>query len=327
MNNRIVSIIVPVYNAENFIEKCVTTLFEQDYDSIEYIFVNDCTPDNSINVLKEIIKKYPNRKNSIKIINNIKNQGSSLSRKIGLDIANGEYILFVDSDDWVELDMVSSLVKEAIKTDADIVACDFFINYSKKEIYKKENYEKITQESMLKALLSDNIMPCVWNKIYKKSLFDCIIFPKFQTGEDFYLNTQLFYYAKNISYLNKAFLHYNRTNSSSISKSFDKENIIDLKDMCIAIETFLKSKHIFEAFKKYYYIRMCYIILSKSNCNSKDLFLKICNNANNIEYVWANSQLSYFKKIIFSLPFFKLDTIFYACKTIYKKVKIYTIES
>ena len=327
MSNLLVSIIVPVYNAENFIEKCATTLFEQDYDNIEYIFVNDCTPDNSISVLKEIIEKYPNRKKNIKIINNIKNQGSSLSRKIGLDTANGEYILFVDSDDWVELDMVSSLVKEAIKTDADIVACDFFINYSKKEIYKKENYKKIAQESMLKALLSDNIMPCVWNKIYKKSLFDYVVFPKFQTGEDFYLNTQLFYYAKNICYLNKAFLHYNRTNNSSISKFFDKENIIDLKDMCIAIETFLKSKHIFEVFKKYYYIRMCYIILSKSNYNSKELFLKICNNANSIKYVWANSQLSYFKKIIFSLPFFKLDTIFYACKTIYKKVKIYTIQS
>ena len=69
MNNPLVSVIVPVYNVENFIEKCATTLFEQDYDNIEYIFVNDFTPDGSIGVLKKIIEKYPNRKNSIKIIN------------------------------------------------------------------------------------------------------------------------------------------------------------------------------------------------------------------------------------------------------------------
>ena len=121
MSNPLVSIIVPVYNAENFIEKCAATLFEQDYDNIEYIFVNDCTPDNSIKVLNRVIENFPNRKDNIKIINKLKNEGLPQARKTGLENSNGKYIMHVDSDDWVELDMVSSLVKEAIKTDADMV--------------------------------------------------------------------------------------------------------------------------------------------------------------------------------------------------------------
>ena len=84
MNNPLVSIIVPIYNVENFIEKCATTLFEQDYDNIEYIFVNDCTLDNSIGVLKEIIEKYPNRKSGIKIINNIKIKAQAYQEKLDL---------------------------------------------------------------------------------------------------------------------------------------------------------------------------------------------------------------------------------------------------
>ena len=140
MKNYDVSIIVPVYNVEKFIEKCTITLMEQDYKNIEYIFVNDCTPDNSMQVLSDTLAKYPNRKDDIKIINNAQNSGSSITRKNGFDIANGEYILFIDSDDWVELDMVSSMLKKAKETDADIVCCDYFLNFKNKQVYKSHNY-------------------------------------------------------------------------------------------------------------------------------------------------------------------------------------------
>ncbi|WP_258523755.1 glycosyltransferase family 2 protein [Campylobacter hyointestinalis] len=89
-----VSIIVPVYNVENFIEKCATSLMKQDYESIEFIFVNDCTPDKSMEVLQQTLNKYPNRKDDVKIIKNQQNSGSSITRQNGLNIANGEYITF-----------------------------------------------------------------------------------------------------------------------------------------------------------------------------------------------------------------------------------------
>ncbi len=121
MNRYSVSIIVPIYNVEKYIERCAVSLFEQDFEDIEYIFVNDCTPDNSIQILEEVIEKYPNRKSNVKIIHYKANKGLGSARKTGLEQATGEYVLHIDSDDWVELDMVLCLYNKAIETDADIV--------------------------------------------------------------------------------------------------------------------------------------------------------------------------------------------------------------
>lgn len=227
----------------------------------------------------------------------------------------------MDSDDWVELNMVSSLVKEAIKTDADIVACDFFINYSKKEIYKKENYEKITQESMLKALLSDNIMHCVWNKIYKKSLFDYVVFPKFQISEDFYLTTQLFYYANNIEYFNKNLYHYNQINLNYITKQgLNNKAINDWKEFYKTLTNFLKERDL-EKFKTYINTIMAFNIIANSSGNSKKLFDTICPSANSVKYIWKNKSLSFIKKIVFSLLFLHLEWLYVIIKKFYKTIK------
>ncbi|MBF6677315.1 glycosyltransferase family 2 protein [Campylobacter sputorum] len=304
-NNPLISIIVPVYNVENFIEKCATTLFEQDYDNIEYIFVNECTPYNSIEVLNNTIKKYPNRKKSIKIINNIKNQGSSLSRKIGLDIANGEYILFVDSDDWVELDMVSSLVKEAIKTDADIICFDYFINFPIKEIKKKylnRHYENNIE--MLKDLLSGYINGFLGTKFAKMEIYKKIKFPNFQYLEDVYLTTQLFYYANNIKYLNKNLYHYNQINLNSITKQgLNNKAINNWREFYKTLTCFLKESDL-ENFKIHINIMMAFIIIANSNGNSKKLFDTIRPSANSIKYIWKNKSLNLIKKnSIFSAIF------------------------
>lgn len=322
MNNPLVSIIVPIYNVENFIEKCATTLFEQDYDNIEYIFVNDCTLDNSIGVLKEIIEKYPNRKSGIKIINNIKNQGSSLSRKIGLDIANGEYILFVDSDDWVELNMVSSLVKEAIKTDADMVICDYYINYSKKEIYKKTfPINNLSSDDIMNKTLTLEILSSMCCKLVKKEIYSKVIFPVFSNREDMFVNLQFYSIIKKYSYLNCAFYHYNKANDSSITQNYgSNKNINDLRDFYIATKNFLQDNNLSELIK-YLNIGLCYSIVSVSNGNSKKLFDAICPNANSIKYIWKNKTLNFIKKIVFSLPFLHLEWLYVIIKKFYKMIK------
>ena len=119
-----VSILVPIYNVENFISRCLESLFSQTYSNIEYVFVNDCTPDNSMTILSDMLQKYPSRATMVKIINNPENQGIAIVRNTLLENATGEYILFVDSDDWIEKDMVENLVERATSTDADIVGCD-----------------------------------------------------------------------------------------------------------------------------------------------------------------------------------------------------------
>jgi len=121
-----VSIIVPVYGVEKHIERCACSLFEQTHKDIEYIFVNDCTLDNSITVLEQVITKhYPEKRNRIKIINKGKNEGLPMARKTGLAYAAGDYVLHVDSDDWLEPDMIGKLYAKAMIDDCDIVYCDF----------------------------------------------------------------------------------------------------------------------------------------------------------------------------------------------------------
>lgn len=104
-----ISVIIPVYKAEPYIERCVRSLFSQTLDDLEYIFIDDCTPDNSISVLKAVLDEYPNRRDQVKIVNHQHNQGVSQSRQDGFDATTGEYVIHCDPDDWIEPEMYELL--------------------------------------------------------------------------------------------------------------------------------------------------------------------------------------------------------------------------
>lgn len=128
MNIPLVSVIVPIYGVERFIEQCVRTLMDQTLRDIEYVFVDDCTPDNSMEILGRVIQDYPYRKGHVKVLHNKKNQGIALTRKTGIKECTGEYIIQVDPDDYVSLDYCEKLYATASKKHADIVWCDFYNN-------------------------------------------------------------------------------------------------------------------------------------------------------------------------------------------------------
>ena len=123
-----VSVIVPVYNAEHYIERCCESLFSQRLDSIEYIFVNDGSTDNSIQLIKNVAQNYHNRLDSINIIDRKDNRGVAFSRQQGLENTNGEYVIHCDADDWVECDMYETLFNQAKQNDADIICCNYIID-------------------------------------------------------------------------------------------------------------------------------------------------------------------------------------------------------
>lgn len=110
-----VSVIIPVYNVEPHIERCARSLFEQTLEEIEYIFVNDCTPDASMRILQNVLENYAQRKNQIIIINQPYNMGAAKAREIGIKAASGEYIIHCDSDDWVDKEMYRTMYEKAVK--------------------------------------------------------------------------------------------------------------------------------------------------------------------------------------------------------------------
>lgn len=204
-----VSVIVPVYGVEKYIERCARSLFEQTLDDIEFIFVNDCTPDNSINILKTILTEYPKRKSQVRIINFEHNQGAAKAREIGIKTATGEYLIHCDSDDWVDCHIYEKLYNEAIQQKVDIVICDMYESNG----YIHTLYPQIVKQqkgSYLADLISRTTTCSLCNKliIRKVAQNSSIILPTGHMLEDQLLCVQYVYWASTFSYLREPLYFY-----------------------------------------------------------------------------------------------------------------------
>ena len=149
-----VSILVPVYGVEKYIEKCAVSLFEQTCNDIEYVFVDDCSPDNSIGILEEVRKRYPER-DKVKIIRHDRNRGLAAARKTALMASVGDYVIHVDSDDWVSPDMVATLAEQAMKTGADLVDGNYYHATDSRVVKEFRHFEGRT-EINIKLLVSSS---------------------------------------------------------------------------------------------------------------------------------------------------------------------------
>ena len=225
-----VSVIVPIYKVEQFIGRCVKSLLEQTLCEVEYIFVDDASPDRSIEILQHVIAQCPNRQPDIKLITHKQNQGLPAARNTGLAEASGEYIFHCDSDDYMELDMLESLYNKAKECDADVVWCDFFLSFEKSERYMKQP-EYATSLDALKAMLSGAMKYNVWNKLVKRSLYvgNKISFPTgYGMGEDMTM-IMLFAKAHRVAYVPCAYYHYIKLNTGAFSQTYSDKHLIELK--------------------------------------------------------------------------------------------------
>ena len=209
---------MPIYNVEKYIEKCARSLFEQTLDDIEYIFVNDCTPDKSISILKQALKEYPHRQQQVKIISHQTNMGSAAARNTCLSAATGEYIGWCDSDDWIEDNMFECMYLKAKETNADIVCCNYITEYQHKQINEEFTYleetKQILQDSKPTILNSS-----LCNKIIRKTLYeqnDIRPYDGINMNEDLGMTIRLRYLSCKTLIIPQAFYHYNRLNLSSM---------------------------------------------------------------------------------------------------------------
>lgn len=243
-----VSIIVPVYCAEHYIEQCVRSLFEQDFDSIEYIFVDDCSPDNSIEILKTVAQQYPERSQHVHILTHHRNLGSSAARKTGLENATGEYVAQVDSDDWVESDMISSFFNKAKEEDSDIVICDIFKELPNEQVYEASNYVVGREFEMA---LSSELSGSLWNKLVRRTLYvdnDLVPLENISIGEDKLLSIKLMFFANKVSYLNRALYHYRLDNRASLTSTIGTAAVSDIELVISEVDSFLKQQAAYEKY-------------------------------------------------------------------------------
>ena len=226
----LVSIVIPVYKVENLIERCVRSLFEQSYNDIEYIFVDDKGGDKSIDIVKDLLLEYPSRNNQVKIISHQSNLGSAAARSTGLKASTGDYVIHVDSDDYVDKDYIKKLAEKAIDTGADIVVCDMVFLYrnGKSKLVKSNGSELLSKDEWLSLILSGKEHASLCNKLVRRQIFidNNIDFNKdIMMYDDKSVLCKVVYFSSKIENVDVALYYYDRTNIGSITNR-DNSNAI-----------------------------------------------------------------------------------------------------
>lgn len=226
-----ISVIVPIFKVEKFIGRCAESLMRQTMqEGMEFIFVDDATPDRSMEVLQEVLERYPARKVQTILLRHEANKGLPAARNTGLAVARGEYIFHCDSDDYVEADMLETLYDIAIRKQADMVWCDWYLTYAESERYMKQPCYATAGEA-LKAMLAGGMKYNVWNKLVRRSLYidNHIAFPAgYGMGEDMTM-IRLAACAKRVAYVPRAFYHYVKTNAGSFCQTYSERHLRELQ--------------------------------------------------------------------------------------------------
>lgn len=218
-----ITVIVPVYNVEKYLIKCIDSIITQTYKDLEIILVNDGSTDNS----GKICDKYKSKDKRIKVIHK-DNGGLSDARNCGLKISNGEYIVFLDSDDWVDENYIKILYNLIKKYDSDMSICDFKKVYNEEEKLNS-NYNEMVFSNIeaLKQIHTEKGTQFIvaWNKMYKKKLLDGMKYPKGKVHEDEFLTPILLYRSNKIAYTEKELIYYRQREGSIMSNGFNLKKL------------------------------------------------------------------------------------------------------
>lgn len=295
-----VSVIIPIYGVERFIERCARSLFEQTLEDIEFIFVDDCTKDNSISILETVIKDYPNRNGQIRILHHEKNMGLPFARQTGLKNATGDFIAHCDSDDWVDANMYKDMYELAIGEDSDCVICDSYKHDGRNSYSIMTGCFSTEKMDIQKDLLFQNISWAVWNKIFKRELYDKLAYiPQDNMGEDMVLTMQLIYYTNKIAYLKKPYYFY-FFNTNSIVRKKNAQAVITqfgqyYKNYILLEQFYINKPEYGILYKAFNWLR--YSVKSVLDYPSYELIDKWRKTFKYVEFrVLFYSEVSYFRK-------------------------------
>ena len=290
MNNTqyLVSICVPVYGVEKYIERCAISLFEQTYQNIEYIFVDDCTPDKSVEILKSVIERYPTRKPYVRIIKHKKNRGLGSTRNTAVDAAKGKFLIHVDSDDWIDNNCVKICVEKQKEKNADIVNFNA-IKHCRNYNTSLRHIEIENTKNLTLAILERETLFTIWGRLIRTSLYkENLISVKdgIDMGEDYQIIPELTYMSKKIDFVHDLLYHYNCQNQSSYCFSFSEEKEKQILTTMDILTEFFKDKN--ECFT---------YALNKGKIKVySGLRINACRNNNKEYYLWINKKINQLDK-------------------------------
>lgn len=309
-----VSVLVPFYNVENYIGRCVESLFSQSYKNIEYVFVNDCTPDKSMEVVNEAIQKY-DVADRCKIVVHEVNKGISASRNDCLDNMTGDFFLFIDSDDYIDQDMVESLVSAAVQENADISGCGYVEEYADHSVECPQEYTN-DHDEMMRAITLLTIKGVMWKLLVRSTIVtdhkdEVRFIPDRNMVDDYLFCCQIFYYAQRFASVDRCMYHWIQYNPNNYTHT----TIFAVESQAFAIrktEEFYREKGVYEVIK-YSLLQRKFIsklpLLFDKNCYDVLRWRNLFPESND---VWRNMSFSKSNKCLFRLassPFFWLIPI------------------
>ena len=294
-----VSVLVPFFKVEQYVGRCVESLFTQTYQNIEYVFVNDSSPDKSMEVINDYIVKY-GVADKCKMIVHEKNLGISASRNDCLDNMTGDYFLYVDSDDYIDKDMVELLVEAAIKEDADIAGCGYIEEYDDHSIEFPQKYTN-DHDEMLRAITVLTIKGVMWKLLIRCSIVNdnkVRFMPEKNMVDDYLFCCQVFYYAQRFAGVDKCMYHYIQFNPNNYSH----RAIYNINHQAEAIretEKFYKEKGVYHIVEKELnqrkFISKLPLLLDK-NCRNVKMWRSIFPDSNG---VWKEMNFSKGNRMLF----------------------------
>jgi glycoside transferase family 2 protein len=312
-----VSVVVPIYNVAQYIKRCTHSLFAQTFNEIEYIFVDDCTSDDSIELLNQVLLSYPQRKDFVNIFAHERNCGLVAARKTGIAHAKGKYVICFDSDDWMDINMVQLLYDEAERGNYDIVYCNYW-EYRNGVYTAVKNVAYQSSILYIENILRGTLGAYLWNKLVKREIYKKVSFNEgYDMWEDLQTSIQLFYYAHSISLLDSEPLYYyNLGNITSISSSRSMKKMNGMIHNILFIESFLAEKNIPNS-NTWIYGRKCYCKLHMiSGFVSADIWKNTFPELNNA--LFSRKDVKWYSKMCIWLINKRLYLIYNLVQTLKK---------
>ncbi len=267
-----VSVLIPVYGVERYIERCARSLFEQTYENIEYIFVDDCTKDGSIDILKKVLEEYPNRVRQVTIIHHEKNRGLAAARNTALDASTGEYLMLVDSDDYLRIDAVAVLAQKMEQNHSDVVVFNYVIVDGVKS--KKGAFYECSKKELIRSYLLNRLPASMWNKIYRSSFYKETGIKSIEgldQGEDYVVVPRIMEKAQCISFCEEPLYYYELDNSKSYSNNISLKAVENMYNADTVLFQFfsIENRQIeFEDCLPLLFVRSALFLVKSSSINN-----------------------------------------------------------
>ncbi|MCT3646324.1 glycosyltransferase family 2 protein [Elizabethkingia anophelis] len=251
MRSKIISVIIPVYNAEKTLYKSIDSLINQSYPYLELIFINDCSQDNTLNILYQYEKKIVDNSKGlvIKIISHEENRGVAAARNTGLQNATGELIYYVDADDFIDERAIELLVEKQQENDADIVGCSWYLSFNQN---KRRMNQPPFNDSLeaIQQMLNGKMRWNLWLFMVKRSLYEDYnirFIPGMNMGEDLMVIMKLFVHANKVAFVNDALYHYGQSNEDSLTKTYSEKHRREVTVNLYEVEKYLHKSSFFKS--------------------------------------------------------------------------------